>query len=202
MVVVYASVLGELSPETKRSSNAAPRSPSRARRRSHRGPTSRFRPKARDLRRPPRRARATRGGHSNRRTTIRVDSPTSTPRPSRRHDTSRDSSSSPMAMPICRRRALGAAGRDRSGIEQGAARLVPHADVARVGVARERRLHARICRVGDVTLRVRHGGDGQPMVLLHGHPRMHTTWHRIAPQLAGSFFVARPDLRAKDLRNN
>jgi haloacetate dehalogenase len=40
--------------------------------------------------------------------------------------------------------------------------------------------------VGDVTLRVRHGGDGRPVVLLHGHPRTHTTSHRIAPQLAGS----------------
>jgi haloacetate dehalogenase len=28
--------------------------------------------------------------------------------------------------------------------------------------------------VGDVTLRVRHGGDGRPM-LLHGHPRTYTT---------------------------
>jgi pimeloyl-ACP methyl ester carboxylesterase len=55
--------------------------------------------------------------------------------------------------------------------------------------------------VGDVTLRVRHRGDGQPVVLLHGHPRTHTTWHRTAPQLAGSFFVACPDLRANDLRN-
>jgi hypothetical protein len=25
--------------------------------------------------------------------------------------------------------------------------------------------------VGEVTLRARHGGDGQPVVLLHGHPR-------------------------------
>jgi len=49
--------------------------------------------------------------------------------------------------------------------------------------------------VGDVRLRVRHGGDGQPVVLLHGHPRTHTTWHRVAPQLAGSFFVVCPDLR-------
>jgi pimeloyl-ACP methyl ester carboxylesterase len=40
--------------------------------------------------------------------------------------------------------------------------------------------------VGDVTLRVRHGGDGQRVVLLHGHSRTHTTWQRIAPQLAGS----------------
>ena len=50
--------------------------------------------------------------------------------------------------------------------------------------------------VGEVTLRVRHGGDGQPVVLLHGHPGTHTTWHRrVAPQLAGSFFVVCPDLR-------
>ena len=49
--------------------------------------------------------------------------------------------------------------------------------------------------VGDVTLRVRHGGQGQPVVLLHGHPRTHTTWHRLAPQLADSFFVVCPDLR-------
>jgi haloacetate dehalogenase len=49
--------------------------------------------------------------------------------------------------------------------------------------------------VGEVTLRVRHGGDGLPVVLLHGHPRTHTTWHQVAPQLAGSFFVVCPDLR-------
>ena len=49
--------------------------------------------------------------------------------------------------------------------------------------------------VGEVTLRVRHGGRGRPVVLLHGHPRTHTTWHRVAPQLARSFFVVCPDLR-------
>ena len=49
--------------------------------------------------------------------------------------------------------------------------------------------------VGEVTLRVRHGGRGQPVVLLHGHPRTHTTWHRVAPGLADSFFVVCPDLR-------
>jgi haloacetate dehalogenase len=49
--------------------------------------------------------------------------------------------------------------------------------------------------VGDVTLRVRYGGGGPPVVLLHGHPRTHTTWHRVAPQLAESFFVVCPDLR-------
>ena len=37
--------------------------------------------------------------------------------PGARHDTNRDSSSSPVAMPICPRRLLGAESRDRSGIE-------------------------------------------------------------------------------------
>ncbi|MDQ3481632.1 MAG: alpha/beta hydrolase [Actinomycetota bacterium] len=49
--------------------------------------------------------------------------------------------------------------------------------------------------VGEVTLRVRHGGDGPPVVLLHGHPRTHTTWHRVAPLLTDSFTVVCPDLR-------
>jgi haloacetate dehalogenase len=51
--------------------------------------------------------------------------------------------------------------------------------------------------VGDgVTLRVRSGGSGPPIVLLHGHPRTHTTWHRVAPLLttAGHTVVC-PDLR-------
>ena len=49
--------------------------------------------------------------------------------------------------------------------------------------------------VGDVELRVRRGGDGPAVVLLHGHPRTHTTWHRVAPLLAESFSVVCPDLR-------
>jgi haloacetate dehalogenase len=44
-------------------------------------------------------------------------------------------------------------------------------------------------------LRVRHGGEGPPVVLLHGHPRTHTTWHRVAPLLAESRTVVCPDLR-------
>ena len=49
---------------------------------------------------------------------------------------------------------------------------------------------------GGVTLRVRHGGVGTPVVLLHGHPRTHTTWHRVAPLLvAAGPTVVCPDLR-------
>ena len=49
--------------------------------------------------------------------------------------------------------------------------------------------------VGGVVLRVRHGGHGPPVVLLHGHPRTHTTWHRVAPLLAERHTVVCPDLR-------
>jgi hypothetical protein len=48
----------------------------------------------------------------------------------------------------------------------------------------------------DVRLRVRVGGDGPPVVLLHGHPRTHTTWHAVAPLLvAAGHTVVCPDLR-------
>ncbi len=48
---------------------------------------------------------------------------------------------------------------------------------------------------GEATLRVRTGGAGPPVLLLHGHPRTHTTWHRVAPVLAQSSRVICPDLR-------
>ena len=49
--------------------------------------------------------------------------------------------------------------------------------------------------VGEVRLWARYGGAGAPVVLLHGHPRTHTTWHAVAPRLAGHRFVVAPDLR-------
>jgi haloacetate dehalogenase len=49
--------------------------------------------------------------------------------------------------------------------------------------------------VPDASLRVRHGGSGSPVLLLHGHPRTHATWHRVAPILARSHTVVCPDLR-------
>ena len=49
--------------------------------------------------------------------------------------------------------------------------------------------------VGEVGLRVRHGGSGPPLLLLHGHPRTHATWHRVAPLLARDHTVVCPDLR-------
>ncbi|WP_407656070.1 alpha/beta fold hydrolase [Lentzea waywayandensis] len=42
---------------------------------------------------------------------------------------------------------------------------------------------------------MRTGGAGPPVLLLHGHPRTHTTWHRVAPLLADDYTVVCPDLR-------
>lgn len=54
--------------------------------------------------------------------------------------------------------------------------------------------HVRLS--GEVTLRVRQGGNGPPVVLMHGHPRTHTTWHRVAPLLVeAGLRVVCPDLR-------
>ncbi|MFI6132692.1 alpha/beta fold hydrolase [Micromonospora sp. NPDC051141] len=45
-------------------------------------------------------------------------------------------------------------------------------------------------------LRVRHAGRGHPILLIHGHPRTGSTWHRVAPQLvAHGFTVVCPDMR-------
>jgi haloacetate dehalogenase len=49
--------------------------------------------------------------------------------------------------------------------------------------------------LAEATLRVRHGGTGSPVLLLHGHPRTHATWHRVAPALAAHHTVVCPDLR-------
>src|SRR4051795_2214428 len=50
--------------------------------------------------------------------------------------------------------------------------------------------------VGEVELRVRYAGHGPPVLLIHGHPRTGSTWHRVAPQLVGrGFSVFCPDMR-------
>jgi len=48
---------------------------------------------------------------------------------------------------------------------------------------------------GEAVIRVRHGGSGPPLLLLHGHPQTHLMWHAIAPRLAQDFTVVAPDLR-------
>ena len=50
--------------------------------------------------------------------------------------------------------------------------------------------------VGEVVLRVRHGGSGPPVLLVHGHPRTGATWHLVARRLVDAGFrVVCPDMR-------
>src|SRR3954471_16867513 len=42
---------------------------------------------------------------------------------------------------------------------------------------------------------VAHGGSGPPLLLLHGNPFTHLSWHKFAPRLAQKFTVVATDLR-------
>ena len=39
------------------------------------------------------------------------------------------------------------------------------------------------------------GGDGPPVLLMHGYPQTHAMWHLVAPELAEDFTVVATDLR-------
>ncbi len=47
----------------------------------------------------------------------------------------------------------------------------------------------------EVTIHAVVGGDGPPLLLLHGHPQTHAIWHKVAPALAQRFTVVACDLR-------
>ena len=48
---------------------------------------------------------------------------------------------------------------------------------------------------GGVVIRAVIGGHGPPLLLLHGHPQTHLTWHKVAGPLARHFTVIASDLR-------
>jgi haloacetate dehalogenase len=48
---------------------------------------------------------------------------------------------------------------------------------------KESHIHFRLC------------GKGPPLLLLHGYPQSHVTWHRMAPLLSSKFTVVATDLR-------
>jgi haloacetate dehalogenase len=44
-------------------------------------------------------------------------------------------------------------------------------------------------------IRLRHGGSGKPLLLVHGNPQNHTCWYKVAARLAERYHVILPDLR-------
>ena len=55
--------------------------------------------------------------------------------------------------------------------------------------------HSQYVTTSGATIRVMTKGDGPPLLLLHGHPETHLTWHKIAPALAAHHSVVLTDLR-------
>ena len=50
--------------------------------------------------------------------------------------------------------------------------------------------------VGDgITIHCTHGGNGPPLLLIHGYPQTHAIWHKVAGRLAQDYSVVCPDLR-------
>jgi haloacetate dehalogenase len=50
-------------------------------------------------------------------------------------------------------------------------------------------------RTRAATINLVAGGNGPPVLLLHGYPQTHAMWHKVAPQLARDYTVVCPDLR-------
>jgi haloacetate dehalogenase len=54
---------------------------------------------------------------------------------------------------------------------------------------------SRKIRTSGATINLKVGGDGSPVLLLHGYPETHAMWHKVAPPLARDYTVVCPDLR-------
>ena len=50
-------------------------------------------------------------------------------------------------------------------------------------------------RTSGARIVVAYGGSGPPVLLMHGNPFTHLSWHAVAPRLARNFTVVCPDLR-------
>lgn len=47
----------------------------------------------------------------------------------------------------------------------------------------------------EATINLVKGGEGPPLLLMHGYPQSHVMWHKVAPRLAERFTVVATDLR-------
>ena len=53
----------------------------------------------------------------------------------------------------------------------------------------------RRVRTSGATINLVSGGEGPPVLLLHGYPQTHAMWHKVAPALARDYTVVCADLR-------
>jgi haloacetate dehalogenase len=53
----------------------------------------------------------------------------------------------------------------------------------------------RRIRTSGATINLVAGGEGPPVLLLHGYPQTHVIWHKVAPALARDYTVVCADLR-------
>ena len=53
----------------------------------------------------------------------------------------------------------------------------------------------RRIKTSGASINLELGGEGPPVLLLHGYPQTHAMWHKVAPRLARDYTVVCPDLR-------
>ena len=53
----------------------------------------------------------------------------------------------------------------------------------------------RRIKTSGASINLELGGEGPPLLLLHGYPQTHAMWHKVAPRLAREYTVVCPDLR-------
>lgn len=58
-----------------------------------------------------------------------------------------------------------------------------------------RNFQRRIVKTSGARINLVHGGEGPPVLMLHGYPETHAMWHKVAPALARDYTVVCPDLR-------
>ena len=54
---------------------------------------------------------------------------------------------------------------------------------------------SQLVKTAETEIFVRIGGEGPPLLMLHGYPQTHVMWHKMAPELAKHFTCVIADLR-------
>jgi haloacetate dehalogenase len=92
------------------------------------------------------------------------------------------------------KRAAALAAVTAGGAASGAADLAAQADADTLHFFPPGFKHEKV-QTSGATINVVRGGDGPPLLLIHGAPQSHVSWHIVAPQFAKDHTVIMPDLR-------